>query len=66
MARTTHSLGRDGQGLLVMLVEAGGVFLLSRQANKGGDGMLTIQLTAEQIRDMAAVACPAAKEPAPA
>lgn len=54
-ARVTHSLGRDAEGLMLNLVQAGQVFLLQRQGRSGAAPM-TIQLTAEHIRDMAAVA----------
>jgi hypothetical protein len=55
MARKTHSLGRDHEGLLVDLVEAGQVFLLRRQGRAGASAV-SIQLSRQQIAEMASAA----------
>lgn len=53
-ARTAHSLGRDGLACMITLYHEGPVFVLRRQAGVRTSEQ-SIQLTAQQIRDMAAV-----------
>lgn len=57
-ARVTHSLGRDEQGRALMLIQAGKVFVLKVQASKSSPEF-SVQLTPEQIREMAIAAADA-------
>jgi len=59
--RVTHSLGRDGLHCMITLLADGPVFLLQRQAGVRTP-LQTIQLTAQQIRDMAAIVAQAGDE----
>lgn len=54
MARKTHSLGRDGLGLMISLVVDGPVIVLARQGGARTPAQ-SIQLTAQQLRDAVSV-----------